>query len=63
MEKILKRKFGLIDLLEEIDKIDGIERIRLRIIRTKANNRRICKKTKKVKKNMQPFSFVFAKWF
>ena len=29
-----KEDIGLIDLLEQIDKIDGIERIRLRIIRT-----------------------------
>ncbi len=33
----------LIDLLEEINKIEGIERIRLRFIRIKTINRRICK--------------------
>lgn len=51
MQKI-KRQYGLIDLLEEINKIDGIERIRLRIIRTNFNYRRICKSTYKVRKNM-----------
>ena len=37
------KNLGLIDLLEKINKIDGIKRIRLRIVRTKFNNRRICK--------------------
>lgn len=36
--KDFNEEIGLIDLLEEIDKIEGIERIRLRLIRTKANN-------------------------
>ena len=36
------REYRLIDLLEEINKIDGIERIRLRVIRTNINNRRVC---------------------
>lgn len=35
--------YRLIDLLEDINKIDGIERIRLRFIRTNFNNRRIRK--------------------
>ena len=47
-----KKQYGLIDLLEEINKIDGIERIRLRIIRTNFNYRRICKSTCKIRKNM-----------
>lgn len=37
--KDLKEDIGLIDLLEEINKIEGIERIRLRFIRTKINNK------------------------
>lgn len=37
-----KNDYKLIDLLEDIDKIDGIERIRLRFIGTNFNNRRIC---------------------
>ena len=37
-------QYGLIDLLEEINKIDGIERIRLRVIRTNTYYRRICGK-------------------
>ena len=36
------KEYRLIDLLEEINKIDGIERIRLRIIRTNLNYRRVC---------------------
>lgn len=51
MQKI-KKQYGLINLLEEINKIDGIERIRLRIIRTNFNYRRICKSTCKIRKNM-----------
>lgn len=39
--KDFKEKYELIDLLEEIDKIDGIKRIRLRINRTFINFRRI----------------------
>ena len=35
--------YRLIDLLEDINKIDGIKRIRLRLYRTNSNNRRICK--------------------
>ena len=35
-------QYRLIDLLEAINKIDGIERIRLRFIRTNFNYRRIC---------------------
>ena len=43
--KDLNNNYYLIDLLEDINKIDGIERIRLRFSRTKYNNRRFCKKT------------------
>ena len=35
-------KYRLIDLLEDINKIDGIERIRLRVFRANLNYRRIC---------------------
>ena len=35
-------KYGLIDLLEEINAIEGIERIRLRFIGANTYNRRIC---------------------
>ena len=35
-------KYGLIDLLEEINGIEGIERIRLRFVGANTNNRRIC---------------------
>lgn len=38
-----KNDYRLIDLLEDINKIDGIERVRLRIIGTNFNNRRICR--------------------
>ncbi len=38
-------EYRLIDLLEEINKIEGIERIRLRFIRTNINYKRICRKT------------------
>ncbi len=34
--------YRLIDLLEDINKIDGIKRIRLRFIRANTNNRRVC---------------------
>ena len=37
-------EYRLIDLLEEINKIDGIDRIRLRVIRTNTYYRRICGK-------------------
>lgn len=40
--KDFKEEYRLIDLLEEINRIEGIERIRLRINRTSFNYRRIC---------------------
>ena len=45
-------EYRLIDLLEDINKIDGIERIRLRLIRTNLNYRRICREIVEVRKNM-----------
>ena len=39
----IDKDFKLIDLLEEINKIDGIKRIRLRLIRTNSYNKRICR--------------------
>lgn len=60
--KDFKKKYELIDLLEEINKIDGIKRIRLRIIRTTFNIRRICDKTYKVRQNMSSFSLISSKW-
>lgn len=36
---VLGKEYRLIDLLEEINKIDGIKRIRLRLFRTNFNNR------------------------
>lgn len=47
--KDFKEDITLIDLLEEINKIEGIERIRLRVTRTKAINRRIYTKIKKIR--------------
>ena len=41
--------YYLIDLLEEINNIQDLKRIRLRIIRTKNNNKRICGKIKKIR--------------
>ena len=43
--KDFKDEYRLIDLLEKINEIEGIERIRLRIYRTTFNNRRIYGKT------------------
>ena len=53
--KDLKNKnseFRLIDLLEKINNIEGIERIRLRFIRTNSHYGRLCRKIIKTKKNM-----------
>lgn len=55
-------KYGLIDLLEEINKIEGIQRIRLRFTRANINNKRICSKIIKIRKSMPSFSFIAAKW-
>ena len=44
--------YRLIDLLEEINKIDGIKRIRLRVIRANTYYRRFCRKIIKTRKNM-----------
>ena len=44
--KDFNKEYRLIDLLEEINKINGIERIRLRFNRTIINNRRIYDKAK-----------------
>lgn len=43
--KDFKENYGLIDLLEKINEIDGIERIRLRFNRAIIIIRRICRKT------------------
>lgn len=40
--KDFKEDYYLIDLLEELDKVEKIERIRLRFNRTTINNRRVC---------------------
>ena len=45
-------EYRLIDLLEEINKIDGIKRIRLRVIRANTYYRRVCRKIIKARKNM-----------
>lgn len=47
--KDFKEKFELIDLLERINEIDGIERIRLRLNRTTFNFRRFYKTTCKIR--------------
>lgn len=60
--KDLEEKIELIDLLERINKIKGIERIRIRFIRAKTTYRRIHTKTKKTKQNMSAFSLITPKW-
>ena len=55
-------KYGLIDLLEEINKIEGIQRIRLRFNRANINNKRICSKIIKIRKSMPSFSLIATKW-
>ena len=55
-------KYVLIDLLEEINKIEGIQRIRLRFTRANINNKRICSKIIKIRKSMPSFSFIATKW-
>lgn len=60
--KDFKDNYRLIDLLEEINAIDGIERIRLRINRAIITFRGVYKKTYKIRQNMSSFSFIFAKW-
>ena len=45
-------EYRLIDLLEEINKSDGIKRIRLRVIRANTYYRRFCRKIIKARKNM-----------
>ncbi len=50
--KDLEENIELIDLLEEINKIKGLERIRIRIIRTKTFNRKFYKKAEKTRQNM-----------
>ncbi len=47
--KDFKNGYQLIDLLEEINKIDGLERIRLRINRTCINFRRVYSKAFKIR--------------
>ena len=55
-------EYRLIDLLEEINKIDGIRRIRLRFFRANINYRRLCRKISEIRKNMRPFSLILTKW-
>ena len=61
--KDFENNYRLIDLLEDIDKIDGIKRIRLRFNRTNVNFGRICKSFVKIEKNMSSFSLISSKWF
>lgn len=61
-KSINENSYRLIDLLEEINKIEGIERIRLRFTRANFNNKRICRKISKIRKNMPTFSFIITKW-
>ena len=58
----INSNYRLIDLLEEINKIDGIKRIRLRFIRANTHYRRICREIIKTRKNMRPLSFIITKW-
>ena len=55
-------KYGLIDLLEEINKIEGMQRIRLRFTRANINNKRICSKIIEIRKSMPSFSLIATKW-
>ena len=56
-----KNEYKLIDLLEDINKIEGIKRIRLRFTRANTYYKRICRKIVKIRKNMRPFSFIITK--
>jgi len=60
--KDLEEELELIDLLEKIDKIEGIKRIRIRFSRTKITYGYIYSKTKKIRKDMSTFPFVTPKW-
>ena len=60
--KDFKNGYKLIDLLEDINKIDGIKRIRLRFNRAIVNYRRIYAKNFKIRKIMPSFSFITSKW-
>ena len=60
--KDFKEDIGIIDLLESLNKIDNLERIRLRFTRANTYYRRIYTKTYKIRQNMQAFSFIIAKW-
>ena len=60
--KDFKEDLGIIDLLESLNKIDNLERIRLRFTRANTYYRRIYTKTYKIRQNMQAFSFIIAKW-
>ena len=62
IENMSNKEYRLIDLLEEINKIDGIKRIRLRVIRANTHYRRICREIIKIRKNMRPLSFIITKW-
>ncbi len=50
--KDLEDNILLIDLLEEINKIKDVERVRLRFARINFNHRRIYRKTKKIRKDL-----------
>lgn len=59
--KDFEKEYRLIDLLEEINQIVGIERIRLRIYRTTSNNWWVFIKIAKIRKNMSSISFITSK--
>ena len=50
--KDFNNEYKLINLLEDINKIEGIKRIRLRIFGANAYNRRVCIKNNKIRKNV-----------
>ena len=56
------KEYRLIDLLEEINKIEGIERIELGSLEPLLITEEFVKRLVKLKKNMSSFSFIFAKW-
>ena len=62
MERILEMDYKLIDLLEEINKIDGIERIRLGSIEPLLITEEFVQRLVKLEKICEQFPFIFTKW-
>ena len=62
MELDLEGNINLITIIEEIEKIDGIERVRIGSIEPAFFTEEVIEKIKEFEKAMSTFPFITSKW-